>query len=196
MLFRLLAIPNLNFYVNASLAGHTRFEIGGPARLLADASTETALIETLRAIEESGWRHTVIGGGTNLIVDDAGFYGAVVRYTAHAIEIDGATDRVEAGVVLQDLVDATIASGLRGLETMTGIPGWVGGAVYGNAGAYGHSIQERVASVRFLEQGRVCEVSNAGCEFAYRESRFKRRKDWVILSVTLLLESADPAELR
>ena len=84
MLFRLLAIPNLNFYVNASLARHTRFEIGGPARLLADASTETALIETLRAIEESGWRHTIIGGGTNLIVDDAGFYGAVVRYIISA----------------------------------------------------------------------------------------------------------------
>src|SRR5271170_1127821 len=123
MLFRLLAIPNLNFYVNASLARHTRFEIGGPARLLADASTEEALIETMRAIQDSSWRHTIIGGGTNLIVDDAGFYGAVVRYTAHAIEMDGVNVRVDAGAVLQDLVDATIANGLRGLETMTGIPG-------------------------------------------------------------------------
>jgi UDP-N-acetylmuramate dehydrogenase len=79
---------------------------------------------------------------------------------------------------------------------MTGIPGWVGGAVYGNAGAYGHSIQERVASVRYLEQGSVSEISNADCEFAYRESRFKHRKDWVILSVTLQLESADADELR
>ncbi len=66
---------------------------------------------------------------------------------------------VAAGAVLQDLVDASIARGLKGLETMTGIPGWVGGAVYGNAGAYGHSIQERVASVRFLEQGCVREIS-------------------------------------
>jgi UDP-N-acetylmuramate dehydrogenase len=79
---------------------------------------------------------------------------------------------------------------------MTGIPGWVGGAVYGNAGAYGHSIQERVSSVRYLERGHVHEISNAACEFAYRESRFKRRKDWVILSVTLRLESADSEELR
>ena len=63
----------------------------------------------------------------------------------------------------------------------------LGGAVYGNAGAYGHSIQERVASVRYLERGCVREISNAACEFAYRESRFKRRKDWVILSVTLRL---------
>jgi UDP-N-acetylmuramate dehydrogenase len=202
MLFRLLAIPNLNFYVNASLARHTRFEIGGPARLLADASTETALIETLRAIEQSGWRHTVIGGGTNLIVDDAGFYGAVVRYTARRIEIDGTAVRVEAGAVLQDLVDAAVASGLRGLETMTGIPGWVGGAIYGNAGAYGHSIDERIISVRFFdgshihETQEIREIDNAACEFRYRESIFKRKKDWVILSATLRLDPANADDLR
>jgi UDP-N-acetylmuramate dehydrogenase len=208
MLFRLLAIPNLNFYVNASLARHTRFEIGGPARLLADASTETALIETLRAIEESGWRHTVIGGGTNLIVDDVGFYGAVVRYTARGIQIDDAAAngsvevRVDAGAVLQDLVDATIASGLRGLETMTGIPGWVGGAIYGNAGAYGYSIDERVVSVRFFdgshihETQEIREIDNAACEFRYRESIFKRKKDWVILSATLRLDPANADDLR
>src|SRR5580704_9050939 len=188
MLFRLLAIPNLNFYVNASLARHTRFEIGGPARLLADASTETALIETLRAVEESGWRHTVIGGGTNLIVDDAGFYGAVVRYTARRIEIDGTAVRVEAGAVLQDLVDAAVASGLRGLETMTGIPGWVGGAIYGNAGAYGHSIQESVESVRFFDGSKTRELSPDELDFEYRESVFKRHKDWVVLAANLRLE--------
>ncbi len=119
-----------------------------------------------------------------------------MRYTNAALEFAGDTVNVAAGAVLQDLVDASIARGLKGLETMTGIPGWVGGAVYGNAGAYGHSIQERVASVRFLERGCVHEISNAACEFAYRESRFKRRKDWVILSVTLRLEPADAEELR
>src|SRR5579871_3495671 len=144
MLFRLLAISNLNFYVGAALARHTRFEIGGTARVLCDCSTEEALLQTMAAVRESAWRHTVIGGGTNLVVADEGFYGAVVRYVAKSITIDGSVVRVEAGAVLQDLVDASIASGLRGLETMTGIPGWVGGAIYGNAGAYGHSIDERV----------------------------------------------------
>jgi UDP-N-acetylmuramate dehydrogenase len=196
MLFRLLAIPNLNFYVNASLARHTRFEIGGPARLLADASTEEALIETMKAIKDSGWRHTVIGGGTNLIVDDAGFYGAVVRYTAKKIEIDGVNVHVEAGAVLQDLVDATIASGLRGLETMTGIPGWVGGAIYGNAGAYGHSIDERIVSVRFFDGEIVREIDTAAGEFRYRESVFKRNKNWIVLSAKLRLDRANAEDLR
>ncbi len=202
MLFRLLAIPNLNFYVNASLARHTRFEIGGAARVLADASTETALIETLESIKEAGWRHAIIGGGTNLIVDDAGFDGAIVRYIARGIEIadtpqsDGVTVRVDAGAVLQDLVDATVARGLRGLETMTGIPGWVGGAIYGNAGAYGHSIEERVVSVRLFDGREIREIGNMACEFRYRESVFKRNKDWIVLSAELRLDRADPLELR
>jgi UDP-N-acetylmuramate dehydrogenase len=196
MLFRLLAIPNLNFYVNASLARHTRFEIGGAARVLADASTETALIDTLDAIKAAGWPHAIIGGGTNLIVDDAGFDGAIVRYTAKSIDIDGEIVRVDAGAVLQDLVDATISRGLLGLETLTGIPGWVGGAIYGNAGAYGHSIEERVVSVRLFDGREIREIGNAACEFRYRESIFKRNKDWIVLSAEMRLDPADSGDLR
>jgi len=186
----------LSILESVPLARYTRFEVGGPARILADAANEAALTEVLGAIEESGERYAVIGGGTNLVAGDRGYPGVVVRYTNAALEFAVNTVRVAAGAVLQDLVDASIDHGLKGLETMTGIPGWVGGAVYGNAGAYGHSIQERVTGVRFLEGGRVREISNTECEFAYRESRFKRRKDWVILSVTLRLESADSQELR
>jgi UDP-N-acetylmuramate dehydrogenase len=186
----------LSLLEDVPLAAYTRFQIGGPARVLADAANEDALIEVLGAIAERGEPCAIIGGGTNLVAGDRGYPGVVVRYTKAALEFAGDTVTAAAGAVLQDLVDASIASGLRGLETMAGIPGWVGGAVYGNAGAYGHSIQERVVSVRFLEKGCVREVSNAECEFAYRESRFKRRKDWVILSVTLGLESADAEELR
>ena len=200
-------MPNLSFYVNSPLSGHTRFEIGGPTQVLADASTEKALIDVLAAIKEAGWRHTVIGGGSNLIVDDKGFDGAVVRYTARGIEIgeanrpsggahiaggesrgesgdrkaDRVRVRVEAGAVLQDLVDATIAAGLRGLETMTGIPGWVGGAIYGNAGAYGHSIEECVERVRFFDGRQVREIATRSLRIRYRESVFKRHKDWIVL---------------
>ena len=196
MLFRLLAIPNLHVFVNASLAGHTRFEIGGPARVLLDADDEAALIEAWRAIDESGWARAVIGGGTNLIVDDRGFDGAVLRYRDQTMDFDGNTVRVGAGAVLQQLVDASIDRGLRGLETMTGIPGWVGGAIYGNAGAYGHSIQERVVRVRFFDGGEIREIDNAACEFRYRESIFKRNKNWVILAATLILDEANTDDLR
>jgi UDP-N-acetylmuramate dehydrogenase len=102
----------------------------------------------------------------------------------------------DAGVVLQDLVDFGIERGLKGLETLAGIPGWVGAAVYGNAGAYGHSISERVHSVRFVDGGVVRVFNNEQCEFQYRESTFKDHKDWIILSTELILEPADSAELR
>lgn len=180
---------------NAPLARYTRFAVGGPAKILADASTETALTEALHEIRESGKPYTVMGGGTNLVAADEGYAGVVLRYTNSAIEFVAATVRVAAGAVLQDLVDASIAHGLKGLETMTGIPGWLGGAIYGNAGAYGHSIHERVSSVRYLQGECVHEIGNAACGFAYRESVFKRRKDWIVLSATLQLEPADADEL-
>jgi UDP-N-acetylmuramate dehydrogenase len=196
MLFRLSAIPNVQLFVNAPLARYTRFEIGGPARMLANVSTVEALAETLQLSKTSGTPKAIIGGGTNLIADDDGFPGVVVRYVPKNIEIEGTRVRVDAGAMLQDLVDQTIGAGLRGLETMTGIPGWVGGAIYGNAGAYGHSIQECVESVRFFDGSETRELSANQVNFAYRTSIFKSRKEWVVLDAVLNLHPADPAELR
>jgi UDP-N-acetylmuramate dehydrogenase len=194
MLARLAAIDGLHCIEDVPLSRVTRFAIGGPARILADATSEAALIAALDVVH--GDPHTLIGGGTNLVADDRGFPGVVLRYTANHIEIDGQAVRVAAGAILQDLVDETIAAGLEGLHTMTGIPGWVGGAIYGNAGAYGHSIHEFVESVRFFDGATIREIDNAACEFRYRESVFKRHKDWMVLETTLRLPLGDPAHLR
>jgi UDP-N-acetylmuramate dehydrogenase len=153
-------------------------------------------MQAIEVIRESGTHWTLIGGGSNLVVDDAGFPGAVVRYTGSRIEMDGPCVRVEAGAQLQDLVDLTIQAGLKGLETMTGIPGWVGGAIYGNAGAYGHSIDERVEWVRFFDGNTLQEIDNHACEFRYRESVFKRHKNWVVISATLRLSPSQPDALQ
>jgi UDP-N-acetylmuramate dehydrogenase len=193
---RLAAISDLQFTENVPLSRLTRFAIGGPAGILADASSEAALtaaVELLCAANES---HALIGGGTNLVADDRGFPGMVLRYTAGNIEIEGPVVRVAAGAVLQDLVDSTITAGLQGLHTMTGIPGWVGGAIYGNAGAYGHSIHEFVESVRYFDGSNVQHIGNAACEFQYRESVFKRHKDWIVLEATLRLPPGDPTKLQ
>lgn len=210
MLSRLRAIPGLQVFENAALAACTRFGIGGAARLLLDASTEPALAEAMKVLREAGAPHTVIGGGSNLIVNDDGFPGAVVRYTNASVESAGQETggmdgepvrvRVTAGAVLQDLVDRTISLGLGGLETLTGIPGWAGGAIYGNAGAYGHSIDKRVRAVRVLDAAedgaRTHTLDKPSCEFGYRESVFKRNKQWIILSAELELYRANAEELR
>jgi len=202
MLARLAAIDGLHCTENIPLRSVTRFAIGGPARILADASSEAALRAALDVVRSTP--HALIGGGSNLVADDRGFPGIVLRYTAKNIEIDGGVVggvvRVAAGAVLQDLVDVTVAAGLEGLHTMTGIPGWVGGAIYGNAGAYGHSIHEFVESVRFFDGSSVQEIGNAACEFRYRESVFKRHRlmheDWIVLETTLRLPAGDAASLR
>jgi UDP-N-acetylmuramate dehydrogenase len=196
MLFRLSAIPNVQLFVNAPLARYTRFDIGGPARMLANISTPEALSETLQLADETATPKAIIGGGTNLIVADEGFPGVVVRYVADKIAIEGTSVRVEAGAMLQDLVDLTVEAGLQGLETMTGIPGWVGGAIYGNAGAYGHSIQESLEKVRFFDGSEIRELRVDKLELSYRNSVFKRFKDWVVLDAVLKLKPADASELR
>src|SRR5271169_2488565 len=152
---QLAGIPNVSVSQGGLLSRHTRFGIGGPADVLVQAASQPAFAEALRISRASGANYSVIGDGTNLIVSDQGFDGIVLRLTAQGIEGDGSTVRSEAGTELQALVDYSIQHGLRGLETMTGIPGSVGAALYGNAGAYGHSIDERVRQVRFLDEGEV-----------------------------------------
>ncbi len=193
---RLAEIPNLTVSRETLLSQYTRFGIGGPANLYAETDKADAFIAALGAARASGLETMVIGGGTNLIVSDSGFPGIVLRYTADRLRASGSCIVADAGAVLQDLVDFTIERGLKGLETLSGIPGWVGAAVYGNAGAYGHSISERTVQVRFFDGARVRSFSNEECQFHYRESIFKARKEWIIFSTELRLEPADAAELR
>ncbi len=193
----LRAIECLTVLEHEPLGPRTRFGIGGPARVYAEAMTSEALRQALAAAAQAGLDAIVVGGGSNLIVSDAGFDGLVLRYAARRISLPEPDLIVaEAGADLQTLVDRGIESGLAGLHTMTGIPGTVGGAVYGNAGAYGHSIAESVESILFLDQGELRRMDNAGARFRYRESSFKQRKERVILAASLRLSSADPATLR
>ena len=193
---QLASTPNVSVSEGTLLSDRTRFGIGGPAELYVEAASEPALSAALRIARSSGADYSVIGAGTNLIVSDEGFDGIVLRFTANRISSDGAMLRAEAGAELQALVDYSIEHGLRGLETMTGIPGSVGAAIYGNAGAYGHSIDERVERVRILDSDEVRSFTAAECQFRYRESVFKERKDWIILGVELHMTPAPASELR
>jgi UDP-N-acetylmuramate dehydrogenase len=193
---RLAGISNLTVSRDAPLSRYTRFGIGGPARWFVETASPEAFAGALDAARDAGVAVMVIGGGTNLIVSDAGFAGLVLRYTANGICAEGSRVTVESGAVLQDLVDFANARGLAGLETLAGIPGWVGGAVYGNAGAYGHSLSERIATVRFFDGTAIRVFDQAECEFHYRESIFKRNKEWTVLSAELELTPADGAALR
>jgi UDP-N-acetylmuramate dehydrogenase len=193
---RLAEIPNLTVLRAAPLSRYTRFGIGGPADLYAETGSAESFIAAWRVAQQSGIPTVVIGGGTNLIVSDNGFRGIVLRFRAERLMSAGERIYAEAGAVLQDLVDFAIDHGLKGIETLAGIPGSVGAAVYGNAGAYGHAIAERVVSVRFFDGCTIRVFRNQECEFRYRESVFKQHKDWIIFSTDLRLDPDDAAALR
>lgn len=188
---RLSTIDGLRVLPAAQLRDHTRFRLGGPCRFLADAQTPHAFESAYRILDASGLRWTSIGAGTNLIVNDEGYPGAILRYSAADISADGNIVTVAAGAELNALIDFANDSGLAGMESMAGIPGWVGAAIYGNAGAYGQSIHQRVASVQYFDGKAVREWTNEVCGFRYRHSRFKEHKDFQILSARLHFENGD-----
>jgi UDP-N-acetylmuramate dehydrogenase len=193
---RLASIPDLQLLADEPLARHTRFGLGGPAALLASAATRDAFVAALRALREAGVPVAVIGRGTNLIASDEGLAdGVVLRFDGAALGADGTRVRVEAGALLQDLVDFTAGRGLAGLHTMTGIPGCVGAAVYGSAGAYGRSLLEFIHTVDYFDGDEIRRIDNQSCAFRYRESIFKKHKEWLILAATVELEPGDPAAL-
>ena len=192
---RLAEIPNLTVSLGTPLSRFTRFAIGGPADAFAETCSEEAFMAAMEAARAESIPVMVIGGGTNLIVSDDGFRGLVIRFRADRMASEGTRISVGAGAVLQDLVDFANRRSLRGLETLTEIPDWTGAAIYGNAGAYGHAISERVVEARFFDGKSVRVFDNAACEFRYRESIFKAHKEWIIFSAGLALDPADAAEL-
>ncbi len=193
--YRLAAIPGLEVSRDTPLSEHTRFGIGGPARIFARTASAEAFVAALGVARHSGIEYEIVGGGTNLIVSDEGYSGLMLRFTADRIVAAGARVIADAGAELQALVDFSIARGLKGLETLTGIPGSVGAAIYGNAGAYGHSISERVVRVRFFDGTGPRVFDRDECEFRYRESIFKQNKEWIIFSAELIFDRAAVIEL-
>lgn len=189
-------LPGLRIERDAPMAAYTRFGLGGPADWLVDACDETVFVDVLSRLRSAGIRTEVIGGGSNLVVADEGFRGVILRYTNACLSVDGTVVTAGAGVVLQDLVDFTIEQGLQGLHTMTGIPGWVGGAVYGNAGAYGRSIDQSISKVRFFDGDTIRDIGNKECQFRYRDSTFKDHKGWIVFTAEVMLLPGDTTELR
>lgn len=193
---RLGAIPGLCLETRVPLNGRTRFDIGGPADFFASASCPRALAAALQAARLAGIPFYLLGDGSNVVVADEGFRGLVLRYAADGLAWRNGGIEAEAGGSLQALVDLSLELGLEGLHTLTRIPGSVGGAVYGNAGAYGHQMDEFVERVDFVDGTEIRSIGLRECEFEYRESVFKRRKDWLIVGIRLVLPKGSPGALR
>ncbi len=174
---------------NISLAPFTTFRIGGVARYYAEVSSAIEIAEVFEYAEKHGLPLYVLGGGSNVLFSDKGFPGIVMRIVDGGIQVTHQKVTASAGVPLFDVVRKAQDAELEGIEKLAGIPGSFGGAVRGNAGAFGTEIGDVIVSVKALDRhtGMVREYRQAECEFSYRSSLFKKNPDLVILSAELKL---------
>jgi len=161
-----------------SLSRHSSFRIGGPADFFFSARSMKELVSCLEFIRERSLPYYVIGSGTNMLFADSGFRGLIVKNEVQGISRLKDEGRIDAlaGTPLSDLVAFALDNSLEGIEFAVGIPGTVGGAVYGNAGAWGLSVgQVLEEAVVFDEKGKEFRVGKGFFEFGYRDSILKRR---------------------
>ena len=190
------AVGELTLRKDVPLRHYTRFGIGGPADVFAETSSPAAFAEATALCRRHALPVYVLGDGSNVIVSDEGFRGLILRFVAKSLTREGDRVVADSGAPLESLVGFSIDAGLRGLETLARIPGSVGAAVFGNAGAYGHSISERVEELEYFDGENVRTLDKAGCLFEYRGSIFKRHRDWLIFRTRFALEPGDPDALR
>ncbi len=173
-----------------NLSELTTMRVGGPADRLLEATTRDELVAAAR----EAWTDDValiLGGGSNLVVADAGVAGTVVRVGTRGIEqLPDALSvrlRVEAGEPWDAVVEHAVANGWTGIEALSGIPGTAGAAPIQNIGAYGQEVGTRIVSVDFLdrEMDEVVRLSAADLAFGYRTSLLKQDRAGVVLGVEL-----------
>ncbi len=182
--------------VHEPLRDHTTFRIGGPADYYVAARTPETLVAALRTAHEIGLPVFLLGGGSNLLCSDEGFRGLVVRNACEQIEFEGTQARVGGGADFLELIYQCRDRSLAGLAFAAGIPGSVGGALYGNAGCYGKDIGSITIECMHttFDGARVETQPAAWYQFAYRDSRLKREPR-ALLSCRLQFQAGDRAAI-
>jgi len=182
---------------NVPLAPLTTFRIGGKADYFVDATGAFELAEAIEYATEHKLKVYIMSGGSNVLFSDKGFAGMVVRMTDGGLQVSGEKILCGAGMPLFDVVRSARDASLSGIERLAGVPGSFGGAIRGNAGAFGTEIGSVITSVKgyVRDTGMVKEYSRKECGFAYRMSLFKKNPDLVILSAEIKLTPGDKDEL-
>ncbi len=183
-----------------SLAGYTTFRMGGVASWLVLIESSEELVEAIKKLQAHKIPYYVFAGGSNIIFTETLLNKVVfVCYKTPKLNklnavVCGPKIEVEAGVALQPLIDLSLNNNLAGLESLSGIPGTIGGAVAGNAGAYGQSISDTLEKVQIFDGQKVRWLLKQDCFFAYRTSIFKQKK-WLILKAVFVLKLGDGPSL-
>ncbi len=187
------ALPELKISKNESMANHTTFRIGGPAKVFIEPKSEDELSKCYKILRENGIEPIIIGRGSNLLVRDEGIEGVVIHLGEDfaAIAVEDTAVYAEAGASLAAVASAALQHSLTGMEFAHGIPGSLGGALFMNAGAYGGEMSQIVDFVRYMDaEGAICEREVAECSYGYRHSIFEEEQS-IILGAKIRLEKGD-----
>lgn len=203
----------LDIQKNINLAKYSTFKIGGPAKEFVEVKNEKDLEKALEYARNNKINFFILGGGSNVIFDDEGFKGLIIKLSSGGNGINKVSSfeteeifkeseflcfDIWAGEKLSAAVNFSKENDLTGLEWAVGIPGTIGGAVRGNCGAFGGSISDIISEVRILDEadGSILKIlSNSECNFSYRSSIFKDNPDLIVISARIKLKGGDKDEI-
>lgn len=187
---------------NVLLKNYSSYQIGGPAKFFFEAKTPAELSIALKEAAVLKEKVFILGGGTNILFSDNGFDGVVIKISIGGIQRQANQLTVGAGVLIKDLLNFCIIQGLSGLEWAGGLPGTLGGAIRGNAGAFGGEIKDSILTVKSLTMAGVEKIrTKEECQFSYRSSVFKelsmnKEEIEIITEAVLNLQSGDSEEIQ
>jgi UDP-N-acetylmuramate dehydrogenase len=180
------------------LARHTTLRVGGPADLFVEVKAISELVELVRLVRARGVPFFVLGNGSNILVLDGGIRGLVIEnhcdnFSLDVTDSDRAVLTAESGASLPGIANRLARQGWSGLEWAIGVPGTIGGAVVGNAGAHGSSISDSLLGVTILDaEDATRQLPKTECGFDYRTSRFRQSKRDVVVSAEFELKRDQP----
>ncbi|MDD5363226.1 MAG: UDP-N-acetylmuramate dehydrogenase [Ignavibacteria bacterium] len=182
------------------LSGQTTIKLGGPAKNFIECKSEDEIIEVLLHASENNLNVFVLGGGSNVIFDDGGYEGIILKTGLKGIDFSGDTVSVKAGEDWDEFVKLTVDNDYAGLECLSGIPGTTGATPIQNVGAYGQEVGNVITLVKAIDRQTLKKVTftNEDCEFSYRKSRFKKRETdrYVITEVIFELKQSGEPEIK
>ncbi|MDD4358612.1 MAG: UDP-N-acetylmuramate dehydrogenase [Candidatus Pacebacteria bacterium] len=179
---------------NISLKNKNTFRIGGNAKYYAEVDSKEEFLKAFKEAQKLNIPVFIIGEGSNLLVSDNGFDGLVIKLNLKEIAARSNILSAEAGAYLRDLVFKAKELNLGGIEWAVGIPGTIGGAIFGNAGVPNHSISDLVKEVEVFNGEEIVKLKKEDCHFSYRNSIFKKNNSLVILKAKFEFEKGENVE--
>ena len=187
-----------NVKLQEPMSKHTTFRIGGPADFYLCPHSTKEVQQTVQICKEENLPYFILGNGSNLLVSDKGYRGAIIQLWKNFsdISVKDCCITAKAGALLSKVAAEALEEGLTGMEFASGIPGTIGGAVFMNAGAYGGEMKDIIKEVKVLDdQGEIRVLSNEEMKLGYRTSIVKE-KGYTVLSAVLQLKKGEVSVIR